>query len=1491
MATQQILFTVFPRAMAVDTPTLPVSVFVSPRLSGATKLDAFPDWLDWTAELAAHGLTFSIDCADKTQLLEIDRTPLRPELWRALFTRETPVIPYEFDDYTDRAIMSYPAREALSVLKSAYQKAGIDLALPDRTPEHDTEHDPREFDPLEARLARSEQRRNILRGLIDGLAINWEERTGESWRERMRHLAPGKLLFGSRPAILARPLDLRALSADGTFVLPAGDAAAQNMRNDVARRFAVCSHMPQGDALKDRPQDFDERIDFHTALSCLNSYPELLRALGLVFDLELPVEFVATTSAPGAWETLAISDVPGRTWAISTNLPATKTAYLHWHLDQPAFRLFTAAPAVLRDGSQPLDVFGLLTLDPRRHGVAQVDIESGLHKATLLAESLQPGRAQPAPSDRPDVFDETATLPSLRSGGFSLYADGRALRLASSFERQQKVNATITGAQQGDGKQGDDKLFAEDLTQGHRLDVWDAATGKWHSLHRRHAEYDVNGQHFEPEEPGEGFAQLAAAQPSPGAPESSMKDLYLNESMARWNGWSLSVPFPSLALSADPAPGKALDDDLLKRQNEAATSFRVGTTFKAVSGSLPPLRFGRRYRFRFRAVDLAGNSLQCDDPVANTLALAAALPREAEGMPYLRFEPVDAPNVVLRDATALTGPGSQLDRLVIRTFNADPTKDASAAVLDASDRHIVPPSASVEMGERLGMFDLNGKPDGSAAMYALIVARDKGGLHEEKLIVAGKEQSFLIVADTSIDTLPYLPDALSRGAAFRDLPGAAPFAVAHAAPGVGADAALTYEPLADANPRRGSATIIDFGSSDDWQQRQPLRLALADGDAAPHWNPAERVLTVSLPKGTSAFVPMSSWLRVEDLKLMGVWQWLREEIDRRTSAAGANGVAELPIANARTDDELIAHVLQRAQEGGHWMLTPPRLLTLVHAVQQPLGEPSFTAINVQHEPYGSPGDERTDAEPNVLQTSSEAPPMQRNELAAITAWRQPESTDAFLLGGLRIHAASTDRVEILADWIDPIDDPAIRRTGSGATQRYSVVADEISLKTFGEGYVIATQNTPAFRAVSFYDAPHDLLCMVRAGDRLGSVPSGVRILTDAAPRHRLGDTRHHRIRYTARVTSRFREYFDAKAELDFTRTSEAVLVEVPASARPAPPRIDYVVPTFGWQRQSSSNVKRSIRFGGGVRIYLERPWFSSGEGELLGVTLFTSSMATSDLSTLSTWKAQVTQWGADPIWESSPSAHLHDAPSQLNLLNAVARELEVSLPAPVPKPGRVNVAGYDVQFDEDRQKWFADIVIDTGTLAYMPFVRLVLVRYQPCAVSDAKLSAPVVADFIQLTPERSAMVSADPYHARTLRIVVSGPAPAAPAPKVTLRSTSVPDRPTLVSITVQTHDDTIGTDLGWRDLSDLAIIEPDATPPGDVLRWSGRVTFKALPEANRCRLLIREYEYLSANWTEDKVTEHHVRVREAPHRLIYAESVMIDAALIGAPATSETRVG
>ena len=76
---------------------------------------------------------------------------------------------------------------------------------------------------------------------------------------------------------------------------------------------------------------------------------------------------------------------------------------------------------------------------------------------------------------------------------------------------------------------------------------------------------------------------------------------------------------------------------------------------------------------------------------------------------------------------------------------------------------------------------------------------------------------------------------------------------------------------------------------------------------------------------------------------MGVWKWLREYVEHIT----VTNPEQLNLMPGTSVDK-IAHILQRAVEGGHWMLTPPRLLTLIHAVQQPLGRPEFTALNVEH---------------------------------------------------------------------------------------------------------------------------------------------------------------------------------------------------------------------------------------------------------------------------------------------------------------------------------------------------------------------------------------------------------------------------------------------------------------------------------------------------------------------------------------------------------------
>jgi hypothetical protein len=280
-------------------------------------------------------------------------------------------------------------------------------------------------------------------------------------------------------------------------------------------------------------------------------------------------------------------------------------------------------------------------------------------------------------------------------------------------------------------------------------------------------------------------------------------------------------------------------------------------------------------------------------------------------------------------------------------------------------------------------------------------------------------------------------------------------------------------------------------------------------------------------------------------------------------------------------------------------------------------------------------------------------------------------------------------------------------------------------------------------------------------------------------RHELGDTRYRRINYTAIATTRYREYlpFTDKEIVDaepngakcITRHSQAEPIDVLSSARPAAPRIVYVVPTFGWTRKSAGSTMSSERRGGGLRVYLERPWFSSGDGELLGVIVGqpvrpgkpTAMMPPPFPNAL---KPYFTQWGMDPIWAASPTP-TELAPQLDNFRSTTATETDLTLDE--LEGARVSVAGYTVGswdadgalhgYDPERGLWFCDVEIDPGD-AYFPFIRLALARYQPHALrwplGDVKLSRVIVADFAQLTPDRA--VSVTQVSETELNVVLTG---------------------------------------------------------------------------------------------------------------------------------------
>jgi hypothetical protein len=117
-------------------------------------------------------------------------------------------------------------------------------------------------------------------------------------------------------------------------------------------------------------------------------------------------------------------------------------------------------------------------------------------------------------------------------------------------------------------------------------------------------------------------------------------------------------------------------------------------------------------------------------------------------------------------------------------------------------------------------------------------------------------------------------------------------------------------------------------------------------------------------------------------------------------------------------------------------------------------------------------------------------------------------------------------------------------------------------------------------------------------------------------------------------------------------------------------------------------------------------------------------------------------------------------------------------------------------------------------------------------------------------------------------VAPSGPPPAGPA-------AVKPTRPTHVHVRVQKRTE-VGGELGWEDAPAAeATVSQFYEGPGlgqpDLGLWVGTVTLASAPAPGDCRLLVEEFEYVSAEYADGQ---------QAPGRLIYAETFDLDAALI-----------
>ena len=345
-------------------------------------------------------------------------------------------------------------------------------------------------------------------------------------------------------------------------------------------------------------------MEFHHLLSTLGDHPELLRSLGLAFDLIIRPDFLPTLTDQNAPSLVRV--VVER----PSNFPTrTDPAQSPWNLDVspwtrcrlamgPDGATFSAAEFT---GSQDF-VHGFVRMDPNRYSVALVDVDGLALKALNMATTLE---VQEERSQRPVEEEARAGAPAPRTGGIALAQDSRAQDLHNDFYLARQANDALEN-----DPANPPVLSAEQLVRGYRMDIFDGNTKEWRSLHSREVTYtplrDPN-EAFSVED--EGFVQVSLTgrddRPPPAGvlmeveiPEvAAQRPLYAHETLVTWDGWSLAAQRPGKAIPQEPAPPEASAD---------SGPLQLNLSVKPLPTSLPRLRFGNPYRLRLRTVESGG---------------------------------------------------------------------------------------------------------------------------------------------------------------------------------------------------------------------------------------------------------------------------------------------------------------------------------------------------------------------------------------------------------------------------------------------------------------------------------------------------------------------------------------------------------------------------------------------------------------------------------------------------------------------------------------------------------------------------------------------------------------------------------------------------------------------------------------------------------------------------------------------------------------------
>ena len=1012
------------------------------------------------------------------------------------------------------------------------------------------------------------------------------------------------------------------------------------------------------------------------------------------------------------------------------------------------------------------------------------------------------------PSFAHEVNDQ-AGFPSLRSSGIELIRRDRANKLLDRFNNDMHMNMNLSS--------GQIELYAQDLIRGYRIDVFDEGLGNWYSLCSRLGHYrflDETGNiKDEFKDVDEGYVKAGSAT----SRDPDTNKLYYHESLFGWTGWSLVAPRPSKTI-VDPAHRDPLADSddpetlvaPLRNVTIPGTGFDVN--FMPMPGSLPRLRFGNSYRLRARAVGLAANSATMEE--ADKFAGNEGV---TDSITYLRFDPIITPFLVARrDTTEPKPDGETSERIIIRSNYDQKVSDYVASRGQygyklTSERHVVPPKTSQTMSEFHGLFDAALGKERDYELWFNIAKRESEPVSEKWVSI------------NDIQAEPSKVDPLGNAEEFvapeeqltvRYLPDVLARGMTlfgDPLDSLQADVlAPDVEVIELVHPIEDKFKILKIAFAGEWPDIQPFRLRLAA--------PNDLALEPGQLVGQSSNFHWSSEKRVLTVFLE------KAEIIRLkySSYMYPEDLDLMGIWNWLKQTSSYGQGLfweKYAEHGIHWMLTPYSDLTLVHAVQQPLETPEITQLS-----------EYLSREKGSLSLKANM--------------------------DVTLNVPSSGKLELLATWNEVADNPA----ASEPPLDFKYIKQEEV-----KDWLITEQDSSPKRDVEF--------------------------------EHFFGDTKYRHVEYRLRATSRFTEYFTPSITNDIaniTREStQPSAYDVLSTARPIAPKLLYMLPLFEWAERvnegihplsespviptTSTSEARSWtsltreRKGNSFRIYIERPWFSSGAGEQLGIVLWTASRNTTNVENY------VSQRGQDPIWKHDSDLWGSPYANRLTVNDFLgATKIVENVKLAEDPQYSVTVLGFTPEYDRTRGLWYCDIVLsEERNTSYFPFLRLALVRYQENTISDSqedlRISRVILSDFFQLTPTRNLNVVIQSDHSVVVTLIgISGKS--SYIPKVAEYEEARGYN--LVEVTVEEFDPTIGGDLAWQPIlsptgrpsSTTLLIPHQLTPDQPLTVWKGEINLPEARTTKTYRLVIREYE----QFEPDKRSSAALN-----KRLVYADIVLL----------------